>query len=103
VLWRGVLLTPLEANQTLIGIEFENIEDGHQALTNVQYIVGAALVARLQGVHGLDVRSFDTHGHVARPAGRKTDPKTFSWSVFVNEMYNPSIEASELVFPAVLP
>ena len=101
--WRGQRLSPLQANQMFIGVELENIEDGIEPITDLQYIACAALIRRLCLFHKLPVTNIDSHGNLAIPRGRKTDPKTLSWPILTRELISPSKEAWHIRWPEVLP
>jgi AmpD protein len=61
-------------NDFSIGLSFGNDNEG-EAVTDVQYAVGAALVAGyMRRYPAITIERITTHAIVALPAGRKTDP-----------------------------
>lgn len=90
-------------NELLVGIEFESHHTNTPRYTDVQLVSGAALVNRLLHQHLLSFFSIDSHGWIARPPGRRTDPVNFPFRTFAHELQNPSKLPLGLVFPEVLP
>lgn len=90
-------------NQSFIGIELENKPEDGERVTGPQYIACAALVARLIATYHIDMRNIVGHYQIALPAGRKSDPVTFNWSMFTVELIMPSPEQSTIKFPQELP
>lgn len=101
--WRYIQDPDYTLNQSAVGVEFEAYESRGQRITDLQYIAGAALFRALLSYHTLITDPFVTHAMVALPPGRKTDPRSIDWQVMAREMMSPSVEASQLVIPAVLP
>jgi N-acetyl-anhydromuramyl-L-alanine amidase AmpD len=101
--WKGRQEPDKTLNQQAVGIELECHEPAGQMITNLQYIACAALLARVLGYHGLDAEDVTTHAIIALPPGRKYDPLVFDWQNIEREWDSPSVEAHQLVMPAVLP
>lgn len=62
-------------NQTSIGIELVNKNDGIDEYTKAQYAAVEHLLDALKAPH--DIEWVATHAEIAEPVGRKTDPKGF--------------------------
>lgn len=101
--WRGIQDPNGTLNQSAVGVEFECLEHFGERITDEQYIAGAALLRRLFTFHHIDPMAVTTHSIVALPPGRKVDPIYLDWFVMMRELINPSAEAEQLIFPAVLP
>lgn len=72
-----------DCNDYSIGLSFGNKNDGHEAYTDVQYAVGAALVAAWMKLYpAITLERITTHAAIALPAGRKTDPIKFDLERF---------------------
>lgn len=72
----GVTFSQNWSNSTTIGIEQEHL-DGEEDWPNKQIEIVAALIAYLRQTYGnLKVKS---HAEIARPKGRKEDPKDYPW------------------------
>lgn len=64
-----------DVNDFSIGVEFANRCDGKEPFTELQYQVGATLVAGyMRRYNGITLERITRHQDVARPLGRKPDP-----------------------------
>lgn len=88
--WRGWQEADGTLNRSFVGIEVENLNDGHEQFTNEQYVSVAGLCRWLMTRHPISPRDICLHWECAIPDGRKTDPALFSWSIFLREMLYPS-------------
>jgi N-acetylmuramoyl-L-alanine amidase len=72
-------------NTRSISISFANRNDGIEPYTDEQYSIGAKLAAFImRRFPMISIARITTHAIVARPVGRKTDPKAFDLDRFKN-------------------
>jgi N-acetyl-anhydromuramyl-L-alanine amidase AmpD len=101
--WRTYQESDATISRGFVGIEFEAKEQDGEKMTNLQYISGAWLVRHLMMQHSIPITNVVGHYMVALPVGRKSDPMHIDWAVFTREMLVPSIEATMLDLPRMLP
>jgi N-acetyl-anhydromuramyl-L-alanine amidase AmpD len=101
--WRHVRNSDNQLNMWLIGIELESRSGDHPRYTDPQLISCAALVRRLMVYHRLSFFDIASHGHIAQPPGRRSDPVAFPYWTFARELMQSSPLDPAMVFPAVLP
>jgi N-acetyl-anhydromuramyl-L-alanine amidase AmpD len=77
-------------NQGFYGIELENSKLDGQKVTDAQYISLAWLVRLLITVNHMEFSNLTDHRSVALPAGRKSDPSGFDFTIFTHELLYPS-------------
>jgi N-acetylmuramoyl-L-alanine amidase len=75
--WNG----RVDVNDFSLGWEIANRNDGKESYTDAQYQTLARLGAHYVS-QGLPLSAFVSHASVARPVGRKTDPRGFDWKRF---------------------
>lgn len=102
-MWRAFSGSDGTLNRSHVGVECENHTLSGENVTDAQYIALGALTVRLMSFHTFGLDGICLHRECALPAGRKSDPPVFDWPVFSRELLAPSVEASEYLFPAVLP
>lgn len=67
-------------NDFSVGIELVNLNDGRDPFTDAQYEAAAAILRHLRQEHAIPDSRVVSHAHVARPAGRKSDPVGFDFA-----------------------
>jgi len=66
-------------NDFSVGIEIVNFNDGKDPFTDAQYEAVAAIIRHLREQYDIPDSRIVSHEHVARPVGRKSDPKGFDF------------------------
>jgi N-acetyl-anhydromuramyl-L-alanine amidase AmpD len=66
-------------NDFSVGIEIVNLNDGRDPYTDAQYEAVANIIRHLREQYYLPDSRIVSHEHVARPPGRKSDPKGFDF------------------------
>lgn len=56
---------------------------------DAQLRAAAALCRALQARYAIPATHITSHAHIARPAGRKTDPESFPWPAFRTLLHDP--------------
>jgi N-acetyl-anhydromuramyl-L-alanine amidase AmpD len=77
-------------NQGFYGIELEQSQELGQKVTDAQYISLAWLCRVLMTVNHMMFSDLTDHRSVALPAGRKSDPSGFDFTIFTHELLYPS-------------
>jgi N-acetyl-anhydromuramyl-L-alanine amidase AmpD len=67
-------------NDFSVGIEIVNLNDGKDRFTEAQYKAVASIVHHLRQQYFIPDSRIVSHERVALPAGRKNDPKGFSFA-----------------------
>src|SRR5438105_5381611 len=66
-------------NDFSVGIEIVNLNDGKDPYTDAQYEAVAAIIRHLREQYDIPDSRIVSHEFVARPPGRKSDPKGFDF------------------------
>ncbi len=66
-------------NDFSVGIEIVNLNDGKDPFTDAQYEAVAAIIRHIREQYDIPDSRIVSHEFVARPAGRKNDPKGFDF------------------------
>ena len=74
-----------DVNDISLGWEFANRNDGKEKYTEAQYRT-ASLLAVHYIRQGMPLAAFVSHESVARPVGRKNDPKGWDWKRFLSDV-----------------
>lgn len=79
--WRGWT----DVNSISLGWEIANRNNGREPYTDAQYTAVAALAAHYAR-QGLPLDTFVSHAQVALPAGRKSDPLGWDWTLWERDV-----------------
>jgi N-acetylmuramoyl-L-alanine amidase len=66
-------------NDFSVGIEIVNLNDGRDPFTDAQYEAVAAIIRHLREQYMIPDSRIVSHEFIARPAGRKSDPRGFDF------------------------
>jgi N-acetyl-anhydromuramyl-L-alanine amidase AmpD len=64
-------------NNTSIGIELVNLNDGKQDYPEPQLMALCGIIAQMK--RRFPIRQITSHEYIAEPQGRKSDPRNFPW------------------------
>ncbi len=76
-------------NDFSVGIEIVNLNDGVDPYTDAQYESVAAIIRHLREEYYLPDSRIVSHEHIARPVGRKSDPKGFDFQRLFRMLREP--------------
>jgi len=76
-------------NDFSVGIEIVNLNDGIDPYTDAQYQSVAAIIRHLREQYYLPDSRIVSHEHIARPVGRKSDPKGFDFQRLFRMLREP--------------
>jgi N-acetylmuramoyl-L-alanine amidase len=76
-------------NDFSVGIEIVNLNDGKDPYTDAQYDAVAAIIRHIRDQYDVPDSRIVSHEFVARPPGRKSDPKGFDFPRLLRLARNP--------------
>lgn len=76
-------------NDFSVGIEIVNLNDGKDPFTDAQYEAVGAIIRHIREQYRVPDSRIVSHEFVARPPGRKSDPKGFDFARLVHLCHNP--------------